>query len=195
MLHNDTPKFTIPTSTSFSKSLRLHFEPEEDEPRGRRIVDSRTRRSRKIGDASVFFFFSLHAGKVNAYFWSGWLSRHPRILRHQHDKVRSRYLAHAAHLATYTRVRSRARHSFFSFLFERWVTQPARERRWDFECLESGAWNSGKFEFFKSVRVTFENYCRTFRLFRKLFRKIRCDKFCQKLVSTSFCSKRFWILR
>lgn len=115
MLHNDTPKFTIPTSTSFSKSLRLHFEPEEDEPRGRRIVDSRTRRSRKIGDASVFFFFSLHAGKVNAYFWSGWLSRHPRILRHQHDKVRSRYLAHAAHLATYTRVRSRARHSFFLF--------------------------------------------------------------------------------
>lgn len=169
MLHNDTPKFTIPTTTSFSKpsfSLSLHFEPrEEDEPRGRRIVDSRTRRwpiaKNRIGGGFFSFSLSLHAGKVNAYFWSGWLSRHPRILRHQHDKVRSRYLAHAAHLATYTRVRSRARHSFFffsSFLFERWVTQPARERRWDFVCLRVGCLKQGKIRIFLKV---FENYCRT----------------------------------
>lgn len=80
MLHNDTPKFTIPTTRSFSKSLalslslfsRLHFEREQDQ--SKRIVNSRTlsrrpidenrRRHgfcepRKIGDASVMVFFSL----------------------------------------------------------------------------------------------------------------------------------------
>lgn len=178
MLHNDTPKFTIPTTRSFSKSLalslslfsRLHFEREQDQ--SKRIVNSRTlsrrpidenrRRhgfceSRKIGDASVMVFFfslSLHAGKVNAYFWSGWLSRHPRILCHQHrdDKVRSRVRDISRTRLTLPRTHAcdlvHARVFLFFFSLERRVTQPAREQRWDFEHLERSETGENSKNFF-----------------------------------------------
>ena len=68
--------------------------------------------------------------------------------------MRSRYLAHAAHLATYTRVRSRARESFFPSLSSSVgsVTQSAREQRWDFEYLESNSLKNPK-----NFLRTFEN--------------------------------------
>lgn len=68
--------------------------------------------------------------------------------------MRSRYLAHAAHLATYTRVRSRARESFFPSLSSSVgsVTQSAREQRWNFEYLESNSLKNPK-----NFLRTFEN--------------------------------------
>lgn len=97
--------------------------------------------------------------------------------------MRSRYLAHAAHLATYTRVRSRARESFFPSLSSSVgsVTQSAREQRWDFEYLESNSLKNPK-----NFLRTFENrriYSVAFFIFenclgesgQKLGKYIPCD--------------------
>lgn len=69
----------------------------------------------------------------------------------------ARYLAHAAHLATYTRVRSRARESFSLLFFSRasgyatgsWAAMGFRTPR-----TSRTVWNKGKFEEF--FTMTFE---------------------------------------
>lgn len=162
MLHNDTPKFTIPTTTSFSKSsfsLSLHFEPrEEDEPRGRRIVDSRTRRwpiaknRRRIGGG--FFSFSLSLCTQG---------RWTRIS--EADDSAATHASYATNTTRCARDISRTRltlprthacdlvHAtvfFSSLLFFSSVGLRNRLVSGDgiSYAFESGAWNRGKFEFF-----------------------------------------------
>lgn len=63
----------------------------------------------------------------------------------------ARYLAHAAHLATYTRVRSRARESFSLLFFSRasgYATGSWAAMRFRTPRTSRTVWNRGKFEEF-----------------------------------------------